>query len=102
MNKHLKPPPRYANLPASFLFDRDLPDPIFRSLAQLHGLAWQTKGERTPPATVLELATLRGLKERRMYDHLRELFKERHLIRIENLGDGRSLNFFPISEGFIR
>lgn len=87
MNR-LKPPPKYANVPAVILFDPGLPDPIFRSLIQIVALAWQTKGERTPPATVLELATLRGLKERRMYDHLREL-KDRHLIQVENLGDGR-------------
>jgi hypothetical protein len=84
----LQPPPHYANIPAGLLFDQDLPDSIFRTLAQLHGLAWRSKGERTPPATVLELATLRGLKERRMYDHLREL-KDAGLIRVENLGDGR-------------
>ena len=84
----LKPPPRYANVPAHDLFDPHLPDPLFRTLAQLHGLAWQTKGERTPPATVLELAALRGLKERQMYNHLREL-KARRRIRVENLGHGR-------------
>lgn len=84
----LRPPPHYANIPAKLLFDPEMPDPIFRTLAQLHGLAWQSKGEQTPPATVLELATMRGLKERRMYDHLREL-RDAGLIRVENLGDGR-------------
>lgn len=84
----LRPPPHYANVPADLLFDQDLPDPIFRSAAMLHALAWQSKGEMTPPATVLELAALRGLQERRMYDHLREL-KERALIRVENRGNGK-------------
>lgn len=84
----LNPPPHYANIPSSLLFDLDLPDPIFRTAAILHALAWRSKGEMTPPATVLELASLRGLKERRMYDHLRQL-KDAGLIRVENLGDGR-------------
>ncbi len=90
----LNPPPRFVNLPAGILFDPQLPDALFRTLAQLHGLAWQTKGERTPPATVAEFARLRGLKTRRMYDHLREL-KAKGYIRVENLGHNRIV-IFPL------
>ncbi len=90
----LKPPPKYANMPAGDLFDRGLPDGVFRTLAQLHALAWQNRGEQTPPATVLELARLRGLKERQMYNHLREL-KKRGRIRVEHLGDGRII-IYPL------
>lgn len=90
----LKLPPRFVNMPAGTVFDAHLPDALFRTLAQLHGLAWQTKGERTPPATVAEFARLRGLKERRMYDHLREL-KEQGFIRVENLGHNRIV-IFPL------
>ena len=44
----LKPPPRFANLPAAILSDAQLPDALFRTLAQLHGLAysgtqWQSR-----------------------------------------------------------
>ncbi len=90
----LKLPPRFVNVPAGIIFNTHLPDAIFRTLAQLHGLAWQTKGERTPPATVAEFAHVRGLKERRMYDHLREL-KKAHYIRVKNLGNGQII-IFPL------
>jgi hypothetical protein len=53
----------------------------------LHGLAWKTKGEKTPPATVKELAGVRGLEERQMYRHLKAL--KGKWIRIDNLGDYR-------------
>lgn len=84
----LKLPPEFVNTPAYDVFNVDLPDSVYRTLAVLHGLAWQTKGERTPPTTVLELATLRGLQERQMYNHLRKL-KEMRRIRVNNLGRGR-------------
>ncbi len=90
----LKPPPRFVNVPADVIFNANLPDALLRTLAQLHGLAWQTKGERTPPATVAEFARLRGLKERRMYDHLRDL-KTAGYIRVENLGHGQII-IFPL------
>jgi len=91
-------------VPAHDLFGPDLPDPLSRTLAGLHDLVWQTQGERTPPATVLELATqrmrpfvvaaLRGLEERQMYNHLREL-KARGRIRVENLRHGR-IAIYPL------
>lgn len=84
----IKLPPKFTNVPAQDLFDTELPDSVFRTLAQIHGLAWQTRGEHTPPTTVLELAALRGLKERQMYNHLRQL-KAHRRIRVENLGHGR-------------
>ena len=71
----LKLPPEFVNTPAHDVFNMGMPDAVYRTLAVLHGLAWQTKGERTPPTTVLELAVLRKMKERQMYAHLR-LLKE--------------------------
>ncbi len=65
-----------------------MPDPLFRTLIQLHGLGWETpKGQpvRTLPATVLELAEVRGVTERQMYTHLKDL-KERGRVNIEHLG----------------
>ena len=90
----LRPPPRYANMPSGDLFDRELSDGLFRTLAQLHALAWQSRGERTPPATMEELAQLRGLRVRQMYTHLSEL-KKRRRIRVENLTDGRRV-IYPL------
>lgn len=84
----LKLPPKFVNVPAQALFDTDLPDSVKVTLGQLHGLAWETKGESTPPATVLELAEVRGLKERQMYTHLKAL-KDGKWIRVESVGDGR-------------
>lgn len=84
----LKLPPKFVNVPAPALFDLDLPDSVKVTLSQLHGLAWETKGERTPPATVLELAEVRGLKERQMYTHLKAL-KDGNFIRVQSVGDGR-------------
>jgi hypothetical protein len=84
----LKLPPEFVNTPARDVFNMELPDSVYRTLAVLHGLAWQTKGERTPPTTVMELAAVRNLKERQMYTHLRTL-KELKRIRVENLGHGR-------------
>jgi hypothetical protein len=90
----LKLPPEFVNTPAHDVFNMALPDSVYRTLAVLHGLAWQTKGERTPPTTVLELAALRNLKERQMYTHLRTL-KELKRIRVDNLGHGR-LVIYPL------
>lgn len=84
----LKLPPEFVNTPAHDVFNMALPDSVYRTQAVLHGLAWQTRGERTPPTTVRELAELRHLKERQMYTHLRTL-KELQRIRVENLGHGR-------------
>lgn len=80
-------PPQYINTPAPAVLDPTIPDSVYRTLALLHGLAWKTKGEKTPPATVLELAQVRGLKERQMYTHLAAL--KGRWIRIDNLGDHR-------------
>jgi hypothetical protein len=83
----LKLPPAFVNTPAYDVFNMDLSDSVYRTLAVLHGLAWQTRGERTPPTTVAELAALRGLRERQMYTHLRTLKKLRR-IRVDKLGHG--------------
>jgi hypothetical protein len=81
-------PPRYTNTPASALFDAELPDPLFRTLTQLHGLAWQTNGQLTQVFTIAALAKLRNLKARQIRSHLGEL-EARRLIKIERLGGGR-------------
>jgi hypothetical protein len=83
----LRLPPRFVNVPARDVFG-DMPDPLFRTLIQLHGLGWETpKGQpvRTPPATVLDLAAVRKVTERQMYTHLKDL-KARGRIQIEHLG----------------
>jgi hypothetical protein len=80
-------PPRYTNTPATAVFDADLPDPLFRTLTQLHGLAWQTNGQVTQPFTFEALAELRGLRVRQIRSHLSEL-ESRRLIEIERLGGG--------------
>jgi hypothetical protein len=90
----LKLPPQFVNLSVYDVFNLELPDAVYRTLAVLHGLAWQTRGERTPPTTVLELAALRGLQERQMYNHLRKL-KELGRIRVDNLGHGQIV-IYPV------
>jgi hypothetical protein len=89
-----KLPPKYANIPAQQLYSLELTDSLFRTLAQIHGLAWKTKGDYTPVITVLALAELRGLQERRMYDHLTELKKMRY-IRIKNCGHNKII-IYPL------
>jgi hypothetical protein len=81
-------PPRYTNTPAIAVFDIDLPDPLFRTLTQVHGLAWQTKGQITQVFTLEALANLRNLQPRQVRSHLSEL-ESRRLIDIERLGSGR-------------
>jgi hypothetical protein len=86
----LRLPPKFVNVPALDVCG-DMPDPLFRTLIQLHGLGWETpKGQpvRTPPATVLELAEVRGVTERQMYRYLKDL-KVRGRIKIEHLGHNR-------------
>jgi hypothetical protein len=83
----LKIPPKFVNVPARDVYG-DMPDALLRTLIQLHGLGWETpKGQpvRTPAATVLELAKVRGVTERQMYTHLKDL-KERGRVKIEHLG----------------
>lgn len=89
-------PPKYINTPAPAVLASDIPDSVYRTLALLHGLAWETKGEKTPPATVKELAHVRGLEERQMYRHLKIL--KTRWIRIENLGDYRIV-IYPLRWG---
>jgi hypothetical protein len=83
----LKIPPKFVNVPARDVYG-DMPDALLRTLIQLHGLGWETpKGQpvRTPAATVPELAKVRGVTERQMYTHLKDL-KERGRVKIEHLG----------------
>jgi DNA-binding transcriptional ArsR family regulator len=75
-------PLRYVNLPAREVYDPDLPDALFRTLAQVRGLAYRFKGKRTPPLTVEDLAALRGLSRATIFKHLAEL-RERGIVRIE-------------------
>ena len=90
----LEVPPFFTNVPAHAMFDLSLPDELLRTLGQFHGLAYQNEGRWTPSATVADFAKLRGIKERQMFNHLKEL-KKRGLIRVENLGDGRII-IFPL------
>jgi hypothetical protein len=62
-----------------------LSDAAFRTLGVIHGLAWPNKGECTPALTVNDLAALRHLKDRQIYNHL-EVLKRGSRIRIESLG----------------
>ena len=81
-------PPRYVNVESPATYDRDLPDPLFRTFARICGLAWQFKGEYTPPLTAAELGALFGKSESSIWGHLSAL-RRRGLISWETLGDGR-------------
>jgi hypothetical protein len=95
----LRLPPKFVNVPARDVFG-DMPDPLFRTLIQLHGLGWETpKGQpvRTPPASVLDLAAVRKVTERQMYTHLKDL-KVRGRIQIEHLGRNQIVVYGSVSD----
>jgi hypothetical protein len=79
-------PPRYVNLPAREVYHADLPDALFRTLAQIRGLAYRFKGKRTPPLTVEDLAAIRGVGRTAIFKYLAEL-RERGIIRTEPVGE---------------
>jgi hypothetical protein len=80
-------PPHYVSAPPGDVYSRDLSDPHFRTLTQIRGLAWRTRGERTPPLTIDDLMQIRGLSRTQMFEHLRWLRENGH-IRIELVSDG--------------
>jgi DNA-binding MarR family transcriptional regulator len=75
-------PPRYVKLSAREVYDSDLPDALFRTLAQIRGLAYRFGGKRTPPLTVDDLIAMRGRSRAAVYKHLAEL-RRRGIIRTE-------------------
>jgi hypothetical protein len=75
-------PPRYVKLSAREVYDSDLPDALFRTLAQIRGLAYRFGGKRTPPLTVDDLIAVRGRSRAAVYKHLAEL-RRRGIIRTE-------------------
>jgi len=79
-------PPRYVNLPAREVYHSDLSDALFRTLAQIRGLAYRFRGKRTPPLTVEDLAAMRGRSRAAIYKHLAEL-RARGIIRTEPVDD---------------
>jgi DNA-binding transcriptional ArsR family regulator len=78
-------PPRYVKLPTQEAYDPDLSDALFRTLAQIRGLAYP-KRKRTPPLTVGDLAALRGLSQATLFRHLAAL-RARGAIRTEPAGE---------------
>jgi hypothetical protein len=75
-------PPRYVKLPAREVYDPDLPDAVFRTLAQIRGLAYRFGGKHTPPLTVDDLIAVRGRSRAAIYKHLAEL-RRRGIIRTQ-------------------
>lgn len=80
-------PPRYVSAPVPETYDRNLSDAYFRTLIQIRGLAWRTKGEHTPPMSIEELMAIRGLERSQMFAHLRYL-RQNGYIRTEPLTGG--------------
>jgi DNA-binding transcriptional ArsR family regulator len=79
-------PPRYVNLPTQEVYHPDLSDALFRTLAQIRGLAYRFRGKRTPPLTLEELAALRGVGRTTIFRHLAAL-RALGIIRTEPAGE---------------
>jgi len=80
-------PPRYVSAPSPETYDRNLSDAYFRTLIQIRGLAYRTKGEHTPPTSIEELMAVRGLERSQMFAHLKYL-RQQGYIRTESLMGG--------------
>lgn len=78
-------PPRYVMEPAGEVYDRKLSDEQFRTLAQIRGLAYKTRGERTPVLTIEDLVQIRGVDRATIYRHLASL-REQGYIKTERVG----------------
>lgn len=78
-------PPRYVMEPAGEVYDRSLSDEQFRTLAQIRGLAYKTRGERTPVLTIEDLVQIRGVDRATIYRHLASL-REQGYIKTERVG----------------
>ena len=79
-------PTRYVKIRTQEVYHLDLSDALFRTLAQIRGLAHPTRGRRTPRLTIGNLATLRGLGRATIFKHLAEL-RERGIIQTEPVGE---------------
>ncbi len=78
-------PPRFVMMPAQEVYDRRLDDEHFRTLAQIRGLAYKTRGERTPVLTMDDLVQIRGVDRATIYRHLAALRKQGY-IRTDRVG----------------
>jgi len=78
-------PPRFVMTPAEEVYDRRLDDEHFRTLAQIRGLAYKTKGERTPVLSIEDLVQIRGVDRSTIYRHLASL-RQQGYIRTERIG----------------
>jgi hypothetical protein len=79
-------PPRFVAAPTGDVYDLSLSDVHFRTLTRLRGLAWKTRGERTPPLTIEELVAICGLDRSNIFRHLRAR-RVLGCIRIEPVGN---------------
>jgi len=61
-------PPRYVNVPAGPVYDKDLPDGVLRTYVQLRGLAWGK--ERMEHVTFKEIMEVTGKSRSTIYGHL--------------------------------
>lgn len=98
-------PPKFAIAAASFLYDPDLPDHLYRTYARIVGLAWQKEEEtersyeKTPALTVYELAVICNLSVRNMWRHIGELGERGLLAWEEEKGVQKRMIFFPVWPG---
>jgi len=79
--------PSFVNLPSAAILDLELGDVHFRTLVFFHGLAWRTKGERTPPVTIDDLMPMRGLSRSKMFEHI-SILKAAGYIKTDYIGNG--------------
>ena len=78
-------PPRYVKIRTREIYNPNLSDALFRTLAQIRGLVHQPRGRQTPPLTIEYLAALRGVSQAAMFRHLAAL-RERGDIRTKTTG----------------
>ena len=98
-------PPKFAIAAASFLYDPNLPDHLYRTYARIVGLAWQKEEEsgrsyeKTPALTIYELAVICNLSVRNMWRHIRDLGERGLLAWEEKKGVQTRMVFFPVWPG---
>lgn len=98
-------PPKFAIAAASFLYDPNLPDHLYRTYARIVGLAWQKEEEsgrsyeKTPALTIYELAVICNLSVRNMWRHIRDLGERGLLAWEEQKGVQTRMVFFPVWPG---
>lgn len=84
----LKLPPEFVYTPSAAVYNTDIPDPLFRTIAVIVGLCWQSKGSITPPLHLHDLMALRGLSKRQVQEHLKQL-RDAGSIEIDHVGPGK-------------